>query len=219
MDHSNRSRKVLLDKAFYTDSSRRIQLLYIIVSDERKLYVKHMKARIAIVLALLSTLLLVSNTRADWLDHVNPDEGYFITSRKTGEEASEVFIVTAGTTDKRVEVIKFAWFAPDGSLTRITPKIPVKERESQYTNKTGSYTVYFAEDEFKTDFPGYLRVVAIFQDDSAITLQTQNHKIAVRINLLNVVPEIQLAGTAGSTGIMLLGLGFYIKKKRQKQCL
>jgi len=178
-----------------------------------------MRARIAIVLALLSLLLLVSNARADWLDHVNLDEGYFITSRQSGEEASEVVIVTAGTTDKRVEVIKFAWFAPDGSLTRITPKIPVKEKESKYTNETGSYTVYFAEDEFKTDFPGYLRVIAIFQDNGEATLQTQNHKIAVRINSLNIVPEIQLVGTAGSAGMMLLGLGFYIKKKRQKQCL
>lgn len=180
---------------------------------------KLMRARIAIVLALLSVLLLVSSARADLPDNVNLDEGYFITSRQSGEETSEVVTVTAGTTDKRVEVIRFTCFAPDGSLTRITPKITVKEEESKYTNETGSYTVYFAEDEFKTNFPGYLRVIAIFQDDSAATLQTQNHKIAIRINLLNVVPEIQLAGTAGSACMMLLGLSFYIKKKRQKQSL
>ena len=179
-------------------------------------HVEYMRTKMVIVLALLSVFLIISSARADLLVHVGLDEGYLISSYQADEENSEAVTIVAETTDKRVEVIKFTWFAPDGSLTRMTPKIPVKESKSKYVNETGTYAVYFAEDEFRTDFPGYLRVVAIFQDEGETTLQAQNHKIAVRVNLLNVVPEIQLAGTAGSVGMMLLGLGLYIRKRRQK---
>jgi hypothetical protein len=175
--------------------------------------VKQMQTKIAI--ALLTMLLLVSYARADEFDGVNIDTGYFITHQTT-TNSPETLITTAGTTDRRVQIIKFAWFAPDGSLTRLSPKIHVEESNTQYMNESGSYPVYYAEDGYQNDFPGYLRVIAIFQDDNGGTIGTQSQKIAVRIDLLNTVPEIQLVGTAGSAGIMLLGLFLYIKKKKQK---
>lgn len=173
----------------------------------------HMRTKIAI--ALLLMLLMVSHARADMFDGVNLDNGYFITHQSI-KNSPETTIATAGTTDSRVQVIKFAWFAPDGTLTRLSPKINVKVSDTQYMNESGSYPVYIAEDEHPTDFPGYLRVIAIFQDQNEGTIETQNHKIAVRVDLFNTVPEIQIVGTAGSTGLMLLGLALYIRKKNQK---
>jgi hypothetical protein len=41
--------------------------------------------------------------------------------------------------------------------------------------------------------------------------------VAVRFTFFNVIPEIQALGTAGSAGIMVLGLAlFIIKRTKQK---
>ena len=173
-----------------------------------------MRAKIAI--ALLLMLLTVSQVKADTFDGVNLDSGYFIT-HKSVKNSPEIITATAGTTDSRVQVIKFAWFAPDGTLTRLSPKISLEESDTQYLNGSGSYPVYVAEDEHPRDFPGYLRVIAIFQDQNEATIETRNHKIAIRVELFNTVPEIQIVGTAGSVSLMVLGVALYIKRRSRSK--
>ena len=180
---------------------------------------KSMKTKWSAAIASLFAMLLISTANASFLGPNNLDHGYFLTSNYSGKDAppGATLIVTAETTDVRVTAVRFLWFAPDGSLARISPRISVWENSSEWTNGTGSYTIYFAEDGYEPSLSGHWGVVAIFLDLSENIICRFSIFVAIRFTFFNVIPEIQALGTAGSAGIMVLGLALFIIKGRKQK--
>jgi len=176
-----------------------------------------MKVKSSIILTLSFLTLLISSVNAGWFGTNSLDHSYFITSNYRDEDAppGATVVITAATTDSRVKAVRFLWFAPDGTLARISKRIPVWNNGSEWTNTTGSYPIYFAEDKHKPNVPGRWGVVAVFLDDREIILCRFSIVIAVRFTFFNVVPEIEIFGTVGAASAMLLGFGFFIMKRRR----
>lgn len=178
-----------------------------------------MKVRLSIILTLILSTLLISTANAGFLFPNNLDSGYYLTSNYQGENVppGATVTMTAETTNTRAKSVQFFWFAPDGTLARISDKIPVWENGSTWTNDEGTFTIYFAEDSYTPNVPGHWGVVAIFFGEGGIILCRHTIILAIRFTFFNVVPEIQVAGSAGAAGIMLLGLSLFVMKKRKER--
>jgi hypothetical protein len=178
-----------------------------------------MKAKLSIALLLILTTLLVSTASAGFIFPNDLDSGYYLTSNYHGESVppGATVTMTAESTNTRVRSVQFLWFAPDGTLARVSDRIPVWTNGSTLTNDEGTFTIYFAEDNYIPNVPGHWGVVAVFFGEGGIILCRHNVILAIRFTFFNVVPEIQVAGTAGAAGIMLLGFGLFAMKKRKEK--
>jgi hypothetical protein len=88
---------------------------------------------------------------------------------------------------------------------------------SSWTNGAGSHTIYFAEDSYEPSLSGHWGIVALFLDEVETVICRFHILVALRFTFFNVIPEIQALGTAGSVGVMVLGLGIVTLRRRKRK--
>ena len=140
--------------------------------------------------------------------------GYAVTSNYHGVDVpfGATVIVTAMTTDSRVDKVLFIWKNPAGQVM-FTESKPV------YTNGTtfNGKLVKYATSTFTPNSIGDWGVQAKFYDRRSFLWWDSWVKLATRATSFNVIPEIPLLGTVGAAGAMLAGLAvFRTKRKPQK---
>jgi len=120
-------------------------------------------------------------------------------------------IVTAYTTDSSVYQVTFLWKYPNGTVA-FGPEVDnTKTTEAQLYN---GKTVYTFSSEHAPDEIGDWGVQALFQSPSGRTKEDIEYVVAIRATSFNVAPEVPIIGTIGASAMMLLGLGFYVKRRK-----
>jgi hypothetical protein len=175
-----------------------------------------LKARIltGTLLLLTSLLILVSIAYAAWS---TLGMGYAITSNYHGVQVPSgvPVTVTAGTLDPAVTQITFRWHMPNGT-TRWDVTVPVYTNGTtgQWNNGTTAL-IRYAQNTQTPDVTGDWGVQAFFRDSTGTDKADLTNVIAIKATSFNTIPEIPIIGTAGAAVAMLLGLGFFMTKRRK----
>jgi hypothetical protein len=109
-------------------------------------------------------------------------------------------VLTATTSDNKVDSVKFTWYAP-GTYGG-TPAF-----ESTDTDGSNGYTSSYTVDSL-----GQWRMIVTFYNSQDQVLWTDTSTVQVFFQL-NVVPEFAVLGTAGAL-IAMLGSFMYMKKRK-----
>jgi len=166
----------------------------------------------ALIIAVLS--LFVVSVSAQWS---TLNSGYAITTDYHGIDVpiGTLVTVTAGTTDTNVENVTFVWRYPDKTVAFTDPEVVVWSNSTTWTNSSGTYIIYYAQSSYTPDVIGDWGVQALFNGPGGHLRGQDSDIIAIRATSFNVIPEISIVGTAGAAIAMLLGLGFFRKKKEK----
>jgi hypothetical protein len=163
-----------------------------------------------LLLALLAFVILAGSAYAAYPSLAS---GYAVESNYHGVNVppGADVIVTAYTTDASVYQVNFLWKYPNGTVA-FGPEVDnTKTTEAQQYN---GKTVYTFSSEHTPNEIGDWGVQALFQSPNGRTKQDIDYVVAIRATSFNVAPEVPIIGTIGASAMMLLGLGFYMKKRR-----
>jgi hypothetical protein len=172
------------------------------------------KALTGMLLSLIGLLILVNVAYAPWS---TLGTGYAITSNYHGVQVPSgvPVTVTAGTLDPAVTQVTFRWHMPNGT-TRWDVTVPVYTNGTtgQWNNGTTAL-IRYAQDTQTPDVAGNWGVQAFFRDSTGTDRADLTNVIAIKATSFNTIPEIPIIGTAGAAVAMLLGLGFFMTKRRK----
>lgn len=143
------------------------------------------------------------------------ESGYAVTSNYDGIDVpsgAEV-VVTAMTTDEKVDHVLFVWKNPAGQI--IWVDIAKVETDGTTYEENGE-VIYYAYSTHKPEAIGDWGVTAFFVDLDGLFRCEIKLIVARRATSFNVIPEIPVIGTAGASIAMLLGFTYKIKRKPQK---
>ncbi len=169
---------------------------------------------LGVALLLSSTLVLSANAQV--LDEGDLSIGFAVVNNYddvTVPMGANV-IVTAMTTDSRVDTVNFTWVNPAGQ-TVFRETITVAANGSTYA--PNGKTIYYANSDYNPAVQGEWTVVVAFYDGPGICQFTFYPTLDMRATSFNVVPEVPLIGTAGVSAAMLLGFGIFKVKRKQQQ--
>lgn len=174
-----------------------------------------MKAKIltGTLVSLISLLILVNTAYAPWS---TLGTGYAITSNYHGVivPAGAAVTVTAGTLDSAVTLITFRWHMPNGTARwDVTVPVYTNGTTGQFNNGTTAL-IRYANDTQTPDVAGDWGVQAFFRDSTGSDRADLTNVIAIKATSFNTVPELPIIGTAGAAVAMLLGLGFFIRRRK-----
>ena len=146
------------------------------------------------------------------------NSGYAVTTNYHGKDVlpGTLITATAGTTYLNVLNVTFVWKFPNETIAFIDPEIVVWSNSTEWTNSSGSFTIYYAQSSYKLTVLGDWGVQAFFNGPEGHIHGQGTDIIAIRATSFNVIPEIAVAGTAGAAIAMLLGLGLF-RTRRKKQ--
>jgi len=187
-----------------------------------------MRIHVIAILVLVGTALisLMSLALAQWSAL---SSGYAVTTNWHGQEVpfGETVTVWAGTNDTNVEKVLFRWKRPDNSIFAevtvsvfgpyLTPNVPggVPKEISDWAQENQGKNIYYANDTQLPDTIGDWGIQAFFIGPDGTTKSHVQDTIAIRGTSFNVIPDLPIVGTAGALVSMLLGLGMFLKKKKQ----
>jgi hypothetical protein len=139
--------------------------------------------------------------------------GYAVTSNYHGIDAPSgaTVVVTAMTTDAKVDHVIFVWKNPAGQIIWADIQ-SVSSNGTEYDGKLVYYAISMHEPEALGDWG----VQAIFVDLNGIFRCHLRLFVARRATSFNVIPEVPIIGTAGASLAMLLGFTYKIKRKPKK---
>lgn len=164
----------------------------------------------ALVLLMISSFIMLAYAH-NWDGSL--ESGYGVTSNWHGIDVppGANVVVTAMTTDAKVDHVIFVWKNPAGQIIWA-------DIESVYTNGTeyDGKLVYYANSTHKPEALGDWGVKAIFVDLNGIFRCHLKLFVARRATSFNVIPEIPIIGTAGASIAMIAGLTYKMKRKPQK---
>ena len=170
---------------------------------------------LGVALLLSSSLVMLAN--AESLTEGDLSIGYAVTNNYDEETVpmGANVIVTAMTTDNRVDTVNFTWVNPAGQ-TVFRETVTVSSNGSTYP-ETGGVPIYYAGSDYNPSAQGEWTVIVAFYDGPGICYYTFCPTLDMRATSFNVVPEVPLLGTAGVSVAMLLGLGIFKVKRKQQQ--
>lgn len=175
-----------------------------------------MKHKITTTIILAASFLVFVNiVYAPWS---TLGTGYAITSDHHGIDVfpGTPITVTAGTLDPTIVQVTFKWHMPNGT-DRWAVTVPVSSNGTTGEWNDGTVAlILVAQSTQVPDVIGDWGVQAFFQDSTGREKAGLDDVVKIKATSFNVVPEIPLIGTAGSILAMLLGLRFYIIKKKHK---
>lgn len=167
---------------------------------------------------LLSTLLLLFLSSCIAMVYATTSwgslsSGYAVTSNYHGKDvpSGADVVVTAMTTDAKVDHVIFVWTNPAGQIVWADID-SVESNGPEYDGKL----VYYANSTHKPEALGDWGVKAIFVDLNGIFRCHLKLFVARRATSFNVIPEIPIIGTAGASIAMIAGLTYKMKRKPQK---
>jgi hypothetical protein len=162
-----------------------------------------------LLLALSAFIILAGSAYAAYPSLAS---GYAVDSNYHGINvpAGANVIVTAYTTDIEVYQVTFLWKDPGGS----TVWTDVDNTATLGAEKYGGKDVYTFSSEHVPDMIGDWGVQALFQGPDGKTKEGIEFVLAIRATSFNVIPEVPIIGTIGASAMMLLGLGFFVKRRR-----
>lgn len=166
------------------------------------------------LISILGLLILINNAYAPWS---TLGTGYAIDSDYHGINVPPGMPVTvsAGTLDSRVTHITFRWHMPnDTARWEITVPVYTNGTTGQWNNGSTAL-IRYANDTQTPDVLGDWGVQAFFRDSAGSEKAGLTNVIKVRATSFNTVPEIPIIGTAGAAVAMLLGLGFFMTRRRK----
>lgn len=186
-----------------------------------------MKIKLVIIASLLLTL-FVATVSAPW---ATLSSGYAIWTNYHGVDipAGTEVTATAGTTEHpdssahnklpNVTAVRFRWMPP-GAPDIYSPDLsdPPMLLEWDGTTYYDGWKVYMANDTQTLNVLGDWGVQAWFYDTEGDNPRLRNETDIEKIRAVsvNTVPDIPVVGTAGAAAAMLLGLGFYLSKKKKQ---
>lgn len=143
--------------------------------------------------------------------------GYAVTSNYHGVDvpSGTPVTVTAMTTDRRVDVVKFIWKNPADQVMFVEFK-KVYSNGTTFNDNGRIKLVYFANSTYTPDAMGDWGVQAKFLDVYGFCRCWCTKRVHRRATSFNVIPEVPVIGTMGASAAMFAGLGYAIKRKRQK---
>jgi hypothetical protein len=143
--------------------------------------------------------------------------GYAVTSNYHGIDVQPgtPVTVTAMTTDRCVDVVKFIWKNPAGQVMFVEFK-KVYSNGTTFNDNGRIKLVYFANSTYTPDSIGDWGVQAKFIDVNGYCRCWCTCRVHRRATSFNVIPEVPVIGTIGASTAMFAGLGYAIKRKRQK---
>jgi len=167
---------------------------------------------IVLIFALFS--LFIFNANAQW-SAIN--SGYTVTTDYHGEDVLPGALVTAtaSTTDPNVLNVTFVWMFPNETIAIIDAEIVVWSNGAKWPDDDTGSPIYYAQSSFRPTVLGDWGVQAWFNGPGGHLHGPETDIIAIRATSFNVIPEIPVIGTAGAVTAMLLGLGFFWKKKKK----
>ena len=155
--------------------------------------------------------------------------GYAVTSNYQGKDVppGQTVVVTAGTTDLSITNIVFRWHDPDnntvwqdnvnveGPLT--APNVPsnVPQEVKEWANNNIDTEYLYAQSSHAPTTIGDWGVQVFFIGEDGKTKAGIKDTISIRATSFNVIPDVPVLGTAGATIAMALGLGLYLKRRKQ----
>ena len=155
--------------------------------------------------------------------------GYAVTSNYQGKDVppGQTVVVTAGTTDLSITNIVFRWHDPDnntvwqdnvtvtGPLT--APNVPsnVPQEVKEWANNNIGTEYLYAQSSHAPTTIGDWGVQVFFIGEDGTTKAGIDNVIKIRATSFNVIPDVPVLGTAGATIAMALGLGLYLKRRKQ----
>jgi hypothetical protein len=172
-----------------------------------------MKSKALILIALI---VLISSTFTMVVNATTPNEGslssgYAVTSNWHGTDVpfGAQVIVTAMTTNSRVDEVRFIWKNP-------TDKVDLDVTVNVFTNGTtfDGKLVYYAISTFNPKVAGDWGVQVKFYDELHFCHFEYDIRLATRATSFNnVIPEAPVLGTAGISLAMVLGLAIKARRK------
>ena len=164
---------------------------------------------IGIVLLISSNLVMLANATS--YNEGSLTSGYAVTSNYHGLNVpigAEV-VVTASTTNNRVDFVLFIWKDPAGHT--VWQEAVKVTWDGTFFN---SEKVYSAQSTHKPEIVGDWGVQAKFFDEFNFCHFDFDIRLATRATSFNVVPELPLIGTAGASVAMVLGLALFKAKRK-----
>lgn len=139
--------------------------------------------------------------------------GYAVTSNYHGKDVppGANVVVTAMTTDWRVDKVTFIWKNAAGQ-TVFTETKPVFTNGTKFNNKLVRYAI----STYSPNTMGDWGVQAKFLDAYSFCRCTCTVRLATRATSFNVIPEVPIIGTAGASIAMLAGFTYKVKRKTPK---
>jgi len=177
---------------------------------------KTMKKISTFAMTLVSIMFFLVLTTGAIAEENTLDSGYYATTNYGDDPipSGEPVTVTAQTINPKVFFIVFRWYAPDGELARLRIRL-VKSDGETWTNTSGTYIIYFAEDTYTPGIPGHWRIEVVFWGINYDFIYCFClRRFAVRKTSFNVVPEIPVLGSVGSATAMFASFFIYKKKKK-----
>jgi NADH:ubiquinone oxidoreductase subunit 5 (subunit L)/multisubunit Na+/H+ antiporter MnhA subunit len=181
---------------------------------------------ITAILAMTGTVL--ANGYGSWSPIVST--GYAVTSNYQGVDVQigTNVTVTAGTTDLTITTIVFRWHDPtdnvvfedevavSGPLT--TPAVPlnVSQHIIDWASDNPGKQYLYAQSTHTPEIIGDWGVQAFFIGPDGKTQSGVEDVVQIRSTSFNVVPEVPVIGSAGAVVAMVLGLGFFMQRKKKK---
>jgi hypothetical protein len=174
------------------------------------------KALILLGLALLLSSNLVLFANAKVLDKGDLSVGYAVVTNYDGQTVplGANVIVTAMSTEERVDVVNFTWINPAGQ-TVFKESVAATSNGTTYPEEDGTL-IRYASSSYNPEAQGEWMVIAEFFDRIDVCIKAYYPTLDMRATSFNVVPEVPLLGTAGVSAAMLLGLGIFKAKRKQQ---
>jgi len=182
-----------------------------------------MKPRFYITAILLASFILLGNVNIAQAPWSSLNSGYAITTNYFQMEVPPGTPVTAkagfivknpSPLDPNVTWIQFIWHFPNDTIARNESVYPPFSPDA-FTNKSGTYTVYYLTDTYTPTVYGDWGVQAVFRGPGGriMGLDTTDPAFSIKATSFNVVPEVPF-GTIAVLVAMFGALGvFAIKKK------
>jgi hypothetical protein len=172
-----------------------------------------MNRRNSILLSVLVFSLVCSFAATVYAATPSLASGYAVTSNYQGQDVppGASVIVTAMTTDHRVDKVIFIWKDPSGH-TAWTDTVSVFHNGTTYNG----IEIYYAISTHTPSVLGDWGVQAKFINVVGFCWWTFDCKVACRATSFNVIPEVPIIGTAGASIAMVLGLAYKMKRKPLK---
>jgi len=174
-----------------------------------------MEKRNSLILSTLILLLISSFVMSVYAINTTGSlaSGYAVTSNYHGKDVppGANVVVTAMTTDSRVDKVTFIWKNPAGQVA-FTETKPVYTNGTKFNNKL----IRYATSTYSPNTLGDWGVQAKFLDVHHLCRCTCTARLATRATSFNVIPEVPIIGTAGASIAMLLGFTYKIKRKPNK---
>jgi len=161
------------------------------------------------MLALLAFVILIGTAYAAY---PSLGTGYAVDSNYHGMNVplGANVIVTAYTTDATVYQVTFLWKNPGGN----TVFTDVESSPTLGAEQYEGMNVYTFSSEHVPDEIGDWGVQALFQGPDGKTKEGIEEVISIKATSFNVIPEVPIIGTIGASVMMLLGLGYFVKRRK-----